>query len=144
MRGSRDVSSHTEDAMKQLFDPRKHHFASGSGGADPEAYDEVGRSPLYRALEGGHSKITQLLLEHGADPDSLNEDGETLLHIAPVFDDMKVVEGLLDLNADVNVKDNQGQTPYQIALEWKRSEIAQLLLKHGARVTSRPPSIHAQ
>jgi len=113
-------------------------------GADPEAYDEVGRSPLYRALEGGHTKITKLLRDHGAHPDTLNEDGETLLHIAPVFDDMKVVEGLLALKADVNVKDNQGQTPYQIASEWKRTEIAQLLLKHGARETSRPPSIHAQ
>jgi ankyrin repeat protein len=37
-------------------------------GADPNAMNDNGRTPLYRSCYNGHIETVQLLLENGADP----------------------------------------------------------------------------
>ena len=47
-------------------------------------------------------------------------------------DDWKIARELLKLNVDMNARDDQGRTPLQVALEKGNSQVAELLLEHGA------------
>jgi ankyrin repeat protein len=48
-------------------------------GADLEAKDEFGRTPLSWAAEEGHEGVVKLLLEKGADLEAKDEFGQTPL-----------------------------------------------------------------
>ena len=49
-------------------------------GADVNAKDNDGETPLHWASENGHEAIVSLLLEKGADVNAKDNDGETPLH----------------------------------------------------------------
>jgi ankyrin repeat protein len=53
-----------------------------SAGADKDAKDKDGETPLRRAAESGHKECVELLLSAGADKDAKNNDGWTPLHHA--------------------------------------------------------------
>jgi len=52
------------------------------------------------------------------------------------------VEVLLVQGADINAKDTRGRTPLQLAENQKRTDIVDLLRKHGARLTDQAQSLH--
>jgi len=45
-------------------------------GADPDAKNKEGNTPLHAAAYRGHIDVASLLLEHGADPCVTNKDGD--------------------------------------------------------------------
>jgi len=45
-------------------------------GADPDAKNNGGHTPLHAAAYRGHLNVASLLLEHGADPCVTNKDGD--------------------------------------------------------------------
>jgi ankyrin repeat protein len=96
-----------------------------------DVYGDRDEDSLYVALKLGHPGLAQLLLKHGADP---NRDvgGQTLLHISSKRGHSRVARELLKLDVDINSRDNQGRTPLQVALQEGKSEVAELLLEHGA------------
>ena len=51
-------------------------------GADTEAKDEFGHTPLLNAALGGHEAVVQQLLAQGADIDAKDESGWTPLSYA--------------------------------------------------------------
>ena len=51
-------------------------------GADTEAKDRGGRTPLWRAAWHGHTHVAELLLAHGADANAVTTNGMTPLHAA--------------------------------------------------------------
>lgn len=73
-------------------------------GADPNALDDNGESPLFCSYG---RRITQLLLKAGADAKIRNKRGETLLHSdrSPAC-----VVVLLDAGADPDARDAEGKT----------------------------------
>jgi len=71
-------------------------------GADPDARDEDGRTPLYIAAANGSVEVARLLLKHGADVNARAIDGSTPLHLAVAFGHLDVAELLLERGADVN------------------------------------------
>lgn len=52
--------------------PESVQFLLGEG-ADPNAANDQGRSPLWRAAYNGHLGTVRLLLERGADPDMVDK-----------------------------------------------------------------------
>ena len=51
-------------------------------GADPNARQQVGYTPLMGAAAAGRDDIADLLLEKGADPALVSEDGKTAADVA--------------------------------------------------------------
>lgn len=51
-------------------------------GAEIDAPDNQGRTPLHMACRRGSATVTRALLEAGADPDEADRDGRTPVHYA--------------------------------------------------------------
>ncbi|WP_254626165.1 ankyrin repeat domain-containing protein [Myxococcus sp. CA039A] len=93
------------------------------GGAQVDALDENGRTPLFNAQV---PEVAQALLDVGADPNG--GDGWTPLHQHVCFLDREpVIELLLRAGADVTRKDAGEKTPAQEALRHKNPRLAELL-----------------
>ncbi|KAI8089184.1 ankyrin repeat protein, partial [Halteromyces radiatus] len=78
-----------------------------SGGADPEAVDKFGRTPLHLACMQGHFNVVYYLLAQGVDADSEDSSSNRPSHYAAAFGFLPVlrllvVMGKVDLSA-VNV-----------------------------------------
>jgi ankyrin repeat protein len=83
-------------------------------GADIEAKDKDGWTPLLYAAVTMHEAIVRMLLDKGADVEAKNEDGRTPLLYAAERGHEAVVRMLLDKGADIKAKDKDGWTPKHI------------------------------
>ena len=106
-------------------------------GADVNAKDEDGRTPLLHAAYQGNNEIAELLLANGADVNAKNEVDTTPLHHAALYGHKETVELFITNGADVNAiivsGQHQGKTPLDLAIQLKRTETADLLRKHGGK-----------
>jgi ankyrin repeat protein len=79
-------------------------------GADVNARNSAGQTPLLEAAQNGHVKAMGIFLSRGADVNARDDHGRTALMIAAGAEDVKMVRLLLSKGADVNVKDESGFT----------------------------------
>jgi cytohesin len=94
-------------------------------GANPNAQDDNGNTPLF---EANSAEVARALVNAGADPNARNADGQT-----PLFDRYvaEAKEILLEAGADVSARDKYGRT----ALFYQdRAESIKLLIAAGANV----------
>jgi ankyrin repeat protein len=104
-------------------------------GADPNARDEDGRTPLFSAVLGGSVALLGLLLESRADVNARDARGATALHVAAEEVLPEAATLLVGRGADVNAQDEEGNTPLGRAIFSSRGryDVVRLLLKSGAR-----------
>jgi hypothetical protein len=129
-------------------------------GADPNAKNKDGKTPLHVAAIRGSVDVARLLLQYGVDPNVQDERGRTPLHVAAIRGRVDVVRFLLEHGANPNARDKDGMTPLHLmseyyeflslllmydideALKYGKTppprwvpfhvEVAKLLLRHGA------------
>ena len=125
-----DISIHDAAATADLAGVQ----AALGRGADVNAGDDGGITPLQHATGNGHKEIAQLLIAKGADVNTKDSDGGTPLHLAAIgFRHKEIAELLIASGADVNAQLNDGITPLDFAIAFKRTETADLLRKHGGK-----------
>jgi len=100
-------------------------------GADVNAKDSFGRTPLHMAASMGRTDTASLLVAGGAGLNAWCRLAGTPLHNAVVWGRPTMVAWLIAKGADVNMKDVRGHTPLDVALRLDKSEIADLLREHG-------------
>ncbi len=119
-------------------------------GADPNAADKDGKTPLMDAADEANPEVARLLLARGVNVNAGRTDpftrGKTALHYAAVTskDEHRAIEVaalLLDKGADlsaraVDVNNSEGWTPLLAAALAKRWKMARFLAERGADVNA--------
>lgn len=100
------------------------------GGWGPAGSD--GETAIQQAAEFGYTSVVELLIRRGADVNREFKDGRTPLYWAAKNGHKEIVEILIRSGANVNAKAS-GRSALTAAREERRTEIYELLLKHGAR-----------
>jgi hemoglobin len=99
-------------------------------GADPDAKEPEGHTPLYYASTGA---VARVLLAAGASVEVTSGPTRgTPLHQAARRGYAEVAAALLDHDADIEARDGKGQTPLRRAVNCRQLPVAQLLMKRGA------------
>jgi len=101
-------------------------------GAQLEAKDTDGWTPLHRAACQGHVEIVRLLCDRGADVESRSNDGYRPLQNAASNGHISVVKELIEeRNAEINARDNRGETALRDARHYHKLDVAAYLVSHG-------------
>ncbi len=102
-------------------------------GADINARDAWGMTPLLTAVEEEHERTAKLLLKRGADPNIREPaSGKTALLKVVEEGQQKLAQTLLEHGADVNARDNSGWTALMRAADHGETDLVKLLLEKGA------------
>ncbi|MGD0938658.1 MAG: ankyrin repeat domain-containing protein [Terracidiphilus sp.] len=125
---AKDVARRVEEAENVA------HLAHG---ADVNAKDTYGLTPLGVAAFSGENRVAEALLTLGADVNGRNDKGDTPLGSAVSNGKRDMAELLLAHGADVNAKNNEGNTPLGIAASANQREILEFLVSHGAEINAR-------
>jgi ankyrin len=97
------------------------------GGANVNAKDSYGNTPLHWAAYYCHITIAKMLLKAGANVTEKQKDGWPPLHVAAQKGHTVVVELLVKTGANVNEKTSDGKTPLKVAIDYGKNDVAELL-----------------
>jgi ankyrin repeat protein len=116
-------------------------------GADANARDFNGCTPVVNAASGGYLSTIRLLVDNGADVNTPCSHGANALSIATSRGYEAIVRFLLEKGADVNRTYPQGGYALSYAIEAGHPGVARALIEHGAEINVRysyhTPLIHA-
>eukprot|EP00928_Gymnodinium_smaydae_P002820 TRINITY_DN11024_c0_g1_i2.p1 TRINITY_DN11024_c0_g1~~TRINITY_DN11024_c0_g1_i2.p1 ORF type:complete len:878 (+),score=182.91 TRINITY_DN11024_c0_g1_i2:37-2634(+) len=106
--------------------------------ANPDARDELGRTPLLHAAFKGKSNSLQALLSAGrpVDVNRLDERGRSALHVAARKGFPALLGPLTRARADVDLQDGHGQTPLHHAVSNGHDEVVEMLIKDFKAATT--------
>ncbi|OWU86043.1 hypothetical protein ATO6_04020 [Oceanicola sp. 22II-s10i] len=88
-----------------------------TAGADPDAQDAYGSTPLSVAVTFDKDAAVAALLAGGADPDAVEAQGSTPLHLAAFFGRRAAAEALIASGADIHLRNGEGSTAFDIAAQ---------------------------
>lgn len=110
-----------------------------SQGADVNAKDKRGMTPLHNAAYYGQRQVAEVLIAKGANVNGTNTAGQTPLHIAANFGAKFVPELLLANGANIRARDVAGNTPLHAAADSPdvEKDLLDLLVAKGADVQTR-------
>ncbi|QDV36898.1 ankyrin repeat domain-containing protein [Tautonia plasticadhaerens] len=120
--------------------PTALHYAANAevagvltdAGAEVEALDGIGRSPLHWAAQFGRPDVAELLIRSGSEVNRPAADGMTPLHWAAQEGRAEVVRLLLREGAEADRQDGRGRTPLHRAAWRGQAEVVEVLLDAGA------------
>lgn len=101
--------------------------AALAAGADPDARDASGWTPLMLAVAQRNTQIMEILLAAGADIDAVDEGGRTALIEAAFGGSPEVVRLLLTAGADPDVRDAFGRTARSLAVSQGHQAVLSLI-----------------
>lgn len=67
-------------------------------GANPNRYDQDGKTPLHHASIKGHTEVAKILLESGADPNAKDHLDYTPLHFASQYGHPEIINLFIEYN----------------------------------------------
>ncbi len=110
-----------------------------SQGADVNAKDKRGMTPLHNAAYYGQRQVAEVLIAKGANVNETDTAGQTPLHIAANFGAKFVPELLLANGASISARDIAGNTPLHAATDSPdvEKDLLELLIAKGADVNAR-------
>ncbi len=107
-------------------------------GANVNALDIRGRTPLVMFGRYPPHRCVELLLRNNADVNARNKRGNTILHNIMYMGPTKSVETftkfLINHGADIHAKNNSGISPYNIACEKRFYGPVSLVLEHANKL----------
>jgi ankyrin repeat protein len=115
----------------------KDALALIAGGADVNATQPDGTTPLMWAVNHGEQELISELLKHGAKPTGRNVLGATALTEAIETGDSELVALLLKAGADPNLGNEDDQTPLMLAARQGSMPMVEALVKAGAKINTR-------
>ncbi|KAI6171449.1 hypothetical protein M3Y97_01045800 [Aphelenchoides bicaudatus] len=104
-------------------------------GADVNAKNNRGDTPIHRASQNGYIEIVKFLVEKGADVNATNKDHQTPLHYANRK--LEVVKLLLESGANINATDAHGNTPLYYAVYDDKFEVVKYLVESGTDINAK-------
>jgi hypothetical protein len=113
-------------------------------GADINAQNVHGMTPLHISILWNVPDITMLLLERGADVSKRDRSGSTPLHLAANKGIIKVINALLKKGADIDAADALGRSPMDYARNAKiRNHLRDIQTRRESRrvLYSRLPDV---
>lgn len=112
-----------------------------AAGAEVDARDRFGWTPLHRATHNLNRTVVPTLAAFGADLEARNAEGSTPLHLAAeqfrLRGDPVTVEALLSAGADPSTRDAAGATPADCAEDRRVLRMLTAASRMGSR--RRPP-----
>lgn len=111
-------------------------------GADPDAIDAQGHTPVQHAARRGHLDVLKLLCDAGADQNKPTDfsrcNGGSPLHVAAASNRVKVARLLCASRASVDALNPlDGRTPLHVAARHGRTKVVQILCAALADVNRR-------
>ncbi|OHD62537.1 MAG: hypothetical protein A2014_00230 [Spirochaetes bacterium GWF1_49_6] len=107
-------------------------------GAEIDAMDGKGRTPLFDACAVGDVDIVKYLFEHGASLTYREPvKGTYPIHEACYWDNADVVKYLLGIGLNKNLTDFAGQTPFKYAVKGENLDIIKMIVDSGAEIDNK-------
>lgn len=108
-----------------------------NAGADLEARDEYGETPLHRAAWLGTTDTVNALIDGGADIEARTEYGETPLHQAAWLGSAETINILIAAEVNIEARTESNETPLHIAAWNGATENVNALIMGGANIEAR-------
>lgn len=122
-----------EDSVEKILSSIKN-------GADVNAKDGNGITPLHRAISKKQITVAEILIKNSADVNASDKDGKSALHRAAHNGSIALAKLLIKKGADVNARDKEGKSPLHRAVYKDHIELAELLIRKGADVNAQDNS----
>jgi ankyrin repeat protein len=133
------ATAHAQRPLANLIQngDRAAALAAIDSGADVNATQGDGTTPLHWAVYKVDYELVAALLDHDAKANVTNHYGSSPLAEAVKLGDVRLVEQLLEAGADVESPNGDGQTALMLAAGVGSLEIAKLLVERGADVNAK-------
>ena len=106
-------------------------------GANADACDTSGYTPLLRAVQRKNEELAKLLIAEGANVNAVTDHRWTPLFFAVRDGSKQLAQSLIAGGADVNAADADGSTPLFIAVKEGHKDLAELLISAGAKLDAK-------
>jgi len=105
--------------------------AALGGGADVNAKDKFGFTPLHLAIKSKQVALVSKLIDlEGVDLNAKTVKGFTPLLVAAWKGDLTTVQKLITKGADLKLKDTAGRNVWGVAHDWHHEEVLELLKRN--------------